>query len=95
MFQMSELDQSGLPTSDTIRVLQNRVSIRKYSDEPVSDAHIEAILRAAFRAPTSSNIQSYSVVVVRDKDILARLTPVTGGQKHVAEAPVFWPSVPT
>ena len=86
---MSELDQSGLPTSDTIRVLQNRVSIRKYSDEPVSDAHIEAILRAAFRAPTSSNIQSYSVVVVRDKDILARLTPVTGGQKHVAEAPVF------
>jgi len=30
---------------------------------------------AAFRAPTSSNIQSYSVVVVRDKDTLAKLAP--------------------
>lgn len=86
---MPELDENGLPTSDTIRALQNRVSVRKYTDEPVTDEQVEAILRAAFRAPTSSNIQSYSVVVVRDKDILAKLAPVTGGQKHVAEAPVF------
>lgn len=86
---MSELDELGLPTTETIRALQNRVSIRKYTDEPVTDQQVEAILRAAFRAPTSSNIQSYSVVAVRDKDILAKLAPVTGGQKHVAEAPVF------
>ena len=86
---MSELDDHGLPTSDTIRALQNRVSVRKYTDQPVTDQEVEAILRAAFRAPTSSNIQSYSVVVVRDKDILAKLAPVTGNQKHVAEAPVF------
>jgi nitroreductase len=86
---MPELDENGLPTSDTIRALQNRVSVRKYTDQPVTDQEVEAILRAAFRAPTSSNIQSYSVVVVRDKDILAKLAPVTGNQKHVAEAPVF------
>lgn len=86
---MPETDELGLPTTETIRALQNRVSIRKYTDEPVTDEQVEAILRAAFRAPTSSNIQSYSVVVVRDKDILAKLAPVTGGQKHVAEAPVF------
>ena len=86
---MPELDELGLPTSDTIRALQNRVSVRKYTDQPVTDQEVEAILRAAFRAPTSSNIQSYSVVIVRDKDILAKLAPVTGNQKHVAEAPVF------
>lgn len=86
---MPEIDEHGLPTSDTIRALQNRVSVRKYTDEPVTDEQVEAILRAAFRAPTSSNIQSYSVVIVRDKDILAKLAPVTGNQKHVAEAPVF------
>ena len=56
-------------TSETIELLHNRVSIRKYSDEPVPDAHVEALLSEAFRAPTSSNIQSYSVVVVREKDI--------------------------
>jgi FMN reductase (NADPH) len=86
---MSELDERGLPTSETIRLLHQRVSVRSFADRPVDDALVEAILRAAFRAPTSSNIQSYSVVVVRDPETLAKLAPVTGNQKHVAEAPVF------
>jgi len=86
---MSAFDENALPTSETIQVLHKRVSVRSYTEQPVDDAHVEAILRAAFRAPTSSNIQSYSVVVVRDKDTLAKLAPVTGNQKHVAEAPVF------
>jgi nitroreductase len=77
------------PRSETIDLLLNRVSVRSYRDEPVPEAMIEAILRAAFRAPTSSNIQSYSVIVVRDREVLARLAPVTGNQRHVAEAPVF------
>ena len=76
-------------TSETIELLHNRVSIRNYSDEPVPDAHVEALLSAAFRAPTSSNIQSYSVVVVREKDILAELYPIVGNQPHVRDAPVF------
>jgi nitroreductase len=86
---MTFYDERGLPTTETLQALHNRVSVRSYTDRPVDDAHVEAILRAAFRAPTSSNIQSYSVVVVRDKDTLAKLAPVTGNQKHVANAPVF------
>jgi len=78
-----------LPTSETIEVLANRISIRQFTDRPVDDAHVEAVLRAAFRAPTSSNIQSYSVVVVRDRETLARIAPITRNQKHVIEAPVF------
>ncbi|MEQ9639142.1 MAG: NADPH-dependent oxidoreductase [Alphaproteobacteria bacterium] len=76
-------------TSDTIETLANRVSVRAYTDEPVTDEQVDAVLRAAFRAPTSSNIQSYSVVVVRDEDTLAKLAVVTKGQKHVEKAPVF------
>lgn len=76
-------------TSDTIETLANRVSVRSFTDEPVTDAQVQAVLTAAFRAPTSSNIQSYSVVVVRDPATLARLAVVTKGQKHVAVAPVF------
>ncbi len=81
--------ETALPTSETIRTLLDRVSVRKYADKPVDDATVDAVLRAAFRAPTSSNIQAYSVVVVRDGDTLAELAPVTGNQKHVADAPVF------
>ena len=76
-------------TSETIKTLENRVSVRKYSDAPVTEAHVEAILRAAFRAPTSSNIQAYSVVVVRDRETLKELYVTTGNQQHVADTPVF------
>lgn len=82
-------DAAELPASETIRLLHGRVSVRRYTDRPVDDAHVEAVLRAAFRAPTSSNIQSYGVVVVRDPETLKRLSVVTKNQRHVAEAPVF------
>ncbi len=76
-------------TSETIEVLHNRVSVRKYSDKPVDDAMIDAVLEAAFRAPTSSNIQSYTVIVVRDEETKKQLSVTTGNQRHVAETPVF------
>lgn len=75
--------------TETIDLLHRRVSVRKYADRPVPEEMIEAVLGAAFRAPTSSNIQSYSVVVVRDRETLQRLSVVARGQRHVAEAPVF------
>ncbi len=84
----TEIIQRSL-TSDTIETLANRVSVRSYTDEPVTDEQVDAVLQAAFRAPTSSNIQSYSVVVVRDPETLKELAVVAGGQKHVDVAPVF------
>ena len=75
--------------SETIELLNNRVSIRKYKDDPVPQDLVAQILRAAFRAPTSSNIQSYSVIVVDDPDTREQLKVVTDGQQHVVEAPVF------
>ena len=76
-------------SSETIETLLNRVSVRKFSDRPVPEETVEAILRASFRAPTSSNIQSYSVVVVTDPEIRKAIYPITGNQKHILTAPVF------
>ncbi|NQW01646.1 MAG: nitroreductase family protein [Rhodospirillales bacterium] len=76
-------------TSETSSLLADRVSVRRYSDKPVPAALVDAVLQAAFRAPTSSNIQAYSVVVVRDQERLKLLSAVTGNQKHVAATPVF------
>jgi len=76
-------------SSETISLLQHRVSVRKYTEKPVPEDMVEAILEAAFRAPTSSNIQAYSVIVVRDKNTLQKLSVPTGNQQHVANTPVF------
>ncbi|WP_420402773.1 nitroreductase family protein [Nisaea sp.] len=82
-------DSQQIPSNDVIDTLLNRVSVRKYTDAPVSEAMVETILKTAFRAPTSSNIQSYSVVVVRDQEKREALAAACGGQRHIAGAPVF------
>jgi nitroreductase len=76
-------------TSETINILHKRVSVRKYTDEPVPQEAIDAVLGAAFRAPTSSNIQAYSVVVVRNQETKDELSVLTGNQRWVAKTPVF------
>lgn len=75
--------------SETIRVLLNRVSIRQYTEEPVTEETILSILNAARRTATSSNTQSYSFIVIRDPVTKARLAELAGNQEYVAECPVF------
>ncbi len=75
--------------SETINVLRNRRSIRKYALTPLSDAHVDAILSAALRAPTSSNLHAYSVIVIRDAETKSKLAVPCGNQKHIVDCPVF------
>jgi len=82
-------NETGRTTSETIETLLQRRSVRKFAPTPVTEAQVEAILAAAFRAPTSSNIQSYSVIVVRDPETKQKLSVPTGNQQHIVEAPVF------
>ncbi|MGK0722397.1 NADPH-dependent oxidoreductase [Leucobacter sp. W1478] len=64
-------------------------SVRKYLDAPVTDAQLELIVTAAQQASTSSNLQVWSVIAVRDQARKARLSKMLGGRDYVAEAPVF------
>ncbi len=50
-----------------------RRSIRKYTDEPLSDEDLEALMRAAMAAPSASNQQPWYFVVIRDRERLAAI----------------------
>lgn len=76
-------------TNDVLDVLTTHVSVRSFSDRPVSDEMVRTVLNAARRAPTSSNWQTYSIIVVRDPDTKARLAELAGGQRHIAESQIF------
>lgn len=73
----------------TLELLTQRRSERNYTDEPISDAMLDAILHAGQRAPTTMNSQNISVVVVRDAAKRARIAELSGGQPWIAKAPVF------
>jgi nitroreductase len=52
------------PNTDVLQAVAGRRSIRRFLPDPVSDDCIEAILRAASRAPSGTNIQPWLVHVV-------------------------------
>lgn len=55
-------------------LILQRVSIRNYSDEPVSDADVQRLLRAAMAAPSACNQQPWEFWVVRGSDRLFHLS---------------------
>ncbi|QYH35764.1 NADPH-dependent oxidoreductase [Salinibacterium sp. M195] len=75
--------------TDTIRVLTGHESIRSFDSTPIAAEVLEAILVSARSAPTSSNLQAYSIIVVEDEQRRARLAHLVGDQRYVAEAPVM------
>ena len=56
-----------------INNIMTRTSIRQYTNEPVSKADIETMLRAGMSAPTAVNRQPWHFVAVTDKEKLAEL----------------------
>lgn len=76
--------------SPTIELLCGHRSIRHFTDEPVTDAQREAIIAAARSTSSSSFLQCSSIIRITDRALREALVPLTGGQKHVAQAAEFW-----
>lgn len=68
--------------NDTIRLIQNHRSVREYLPREVSEEMIEEIVRSAQSAATSSFVQAYTVIAVRDPKIKRELAELSGN-RHV------------
>jgi nitroreductase len=62
----------------------SRRSIRRYTDEAVSEPDVERLLRAAMAAPSAGNQQPWTFVVVRER---ATLAAVPGFHPYAAMMP--------
>lgn len=63
----------------TVKVIQDRRSIRNYTDEPVSDEALNMILEAARQAPSGENAQPWRFVIVKDEKTRQKLGTIAGG----------------
>lgn len=75
--------------NDVASLIQNHRSIRKYSDKPIEGEILQELLNSAQWAPSSHNVQAYSIVVVKEQNKKKRLSELCGGQKWVEACPVF------
>jgi len=78
-----------LPVTEVIVQQLAHRSVRRYLPDEVGDAELTAIVAAAQSAATSSNLQLWSVVAVRDPGSRATLSALAGGQRHIVDAPLL------
>lgn len=64
---------------DALHVLRTRSVVRNYAPEPVDDSVIDQLLDAMLAAPSASNKQAWSFIVVRDPASVRRLRAFSPG----------------
>jgi len=71
-------------------LIKKRRSIRKYTDEPISDESIKLMLEAAMAAPSAHNSQPWEFVVVRDEKLRRGLAETHSWSYMCSDAPVVF-----
>ena len=71
---------------NVIDAIQDRRAVRKFSDQPVPDDVIHAILGAGRRSQSSKNTQPWRFLVIRDSAMLETLSKLGDFAWHVAGA---------
>jgi nitroreductase len=71
-----------------LRTLRRTRQIRQFTDEPVDDAAIRAILEVARRTASGANRQPWTFVIVRDPAERQRIAELAPRASRVAGAPV-------
>lgn len=72
-----------------MKAILERRSIRKYTEQKISNEQIQMLLKAAFAAPSAGNKQSWHFIVVDDREILNKLaetSPYSGMLKEASHA---------
>jgi nitroreductase len=92
-------DRYGQPCADaeitppawnaTLDLLLSHRSVRRFLDRPVPSGAVETLAAAAQSAPSSSNLQTWSVVAVEEPGRKDRLSRLAGDQAFIRQAPLF------
>lgn len=69
---------------ETFDAIRSRRNVRSFADRPVPAEHLDQILEAGRRSPSSRNTQPWDFVLVTDREQLVELATVWRGAGHVA-----------
>lgn len=73
---------------DAIEALMTRRAVREFTPEPVSEAQLDTILRAAMHAPSACNQQPWHFIVVDSREQLNALAGVHPYAQMLLQAPL-------
>lgn len=84
-----DVDLPKMPESALFDTLIRHRSVRAFSDRPLADGTLEMLVAAGQSAASSSNVQAWSVIAVRDPARKARLAMLAADQEHIRRCPLL------
>ena len=76
--------------NEIIALMKRHRSVRRYTEDPVPEAHIRAAVEAGQAASTSAAVQAYCLIRITDEEHRLRLAELAGNQSKVARSGVFF-----
>jgi nitroreductase len=71
---------------DVSEAIRTQRAVRRFTDQPLPEEAIRAILNAGRRAQSSKNTQPWQFIAIRDKDMLKQLAECGAYAGHLAGA---------
>jgi nitroreductase len=75
--------------NETIKVILNRASLRKYDERNITEEELNLIIDCAIRAPTAGNNMLYSIILIKDKDTKEKLSKSCDNQTFIKDADII------
>ena len=86
----SSHDLTNIDLSPLFETILSRGSIRKFSKKNISEELLSLLLMAAQSAPSKSNLQQYSILIIKNDIIKNKIGNIIGKTKWALEAPLFF-----
>lgn len=76
--------------NETINLLQNHSSVRKFKNKPLTDEQVNHIFKSANQASSFSLLQAVSIIRITDEDTRKAIMELSRPQSYIQEASEFW-----
>ena len=86
----AQTTSTAVPDNELTRLLAKRGTVRNFKPDPVPEEWVNAIIEFGMRAPSSSNREEYSIIVVHDPEARKKLAKIASNQQHIIDCPVFF-----
>lgn len=76
--------------NNTIQLLQNHVSIRSFTNQPLTEEQRHAIFNAANQTSSFSLLQAVSIIRINNPELRKKVMELSVHQPYIEEAAEFW-----
>ena len=74
--------------NEVVRTILDHTSIRKFNNEKITEEQVRIILESAMRGATAGNMMLYSIIEIRSKDTLEKLSKSCDEQRFIGDAEI-------